>query len=138
MKKKLSIFLLVLITILTIPTFVSAENNLLVNENVNAREKIKNKFSASVVSQQWEKLFVDVYVQSRIDDFEQMLKERNYNNLVKNQRNLNSEINRLRRENKILERKLNDSESFCDDILNSTSWKVTKPLRNFKNNLKRD
>lgn len=42
MKKKLSIFLLVLITILTIPTFVSAENNLLVNENVNSREKIDN------------------------------------------------------------------------------------------------
>ena len=112
--------------------------DLAIRMGVNAREKIKNKFSASVVSQQWEKLFVDVYVQSRIDDFEQMLKERNYNNLVKNQRNLNSEINRLRRENKILERKLNDSESFCDDILNSTSWKVTKPLRNFKNNLKRD
>ena len=42
MKKKLSIFLIILITLITIPTFVNAENNLLVNENVNAREKIDN------------------------------------------------------------------------------------------------
>ena len=46
---------------------------------------------------------------------------------------LNKEIKSLKNKNKKLERKIKELEDFNQSLLNSNSWKLTKPLRKLKN-----
>lgn len=56
--------------------------------------------------------------------------------LIMENTNLKSKINKLKSKNKNLKREINFLRKENDLILNSTSWRITKPLRNFKKNLK--
>ena len=80
---------------------------------MNAREKIRNEFSTSSVGYKWEMLFQKVFVNSTLND------------LAKK----NKEIKKLKQKNKKLE-KLNNQ------IINSNSWKITKPFRKLMKFLK--
>ena len=46
---------------------------------------------------------------------------------------LKKEIKYLKNYNKRLKNKLTNSQKLNEDLLNSSSWKLTKPLRKFKN-----
>lgn len=136
-----------------------------IDMGIKAKEKIKNKFSATVVCKQWEDLFVKVYAETKISDYEQMIEERNYDKIVKRkdkfkkqrddykkQRNkykkqrdkarkeraeARDERKKLKEKNKNLKKRIKSLESLKTDMLNSTSWKITKPLRVTKNYFKR-
>ena len=60
------------------------------------------------------------------DGFEEFL-------LLKENSNLKSRINKLESKNKKLIKEINSFKKENELILNSSSWKITKPLRNFKN-----
>ena len=107
-----------------------------VEMGINAKKKIKNEFSASVTCKKWEDLFVNIYAQTQIDDYERLLKEQNYDKInkryekVKDERkNLKKELNKNKREIKKLKKKNNYLKEVNSDLLNSTSWKITRPFR---------
>ena len=52
-------------------------------------------------------------------------------------RRLNNKNEKLERKNERLNERLDRQKKFNEDILNSTSWKITKPLRDFKGCLKK-
>lgn len=80
-----------------------------------AKEKIKNEFSEDINTDKWENLFIDVYVRSEIEDYERSLKEQDYDKLNKRYIKVKKERNNLK--------------MFKKEVVNSKSWKITKPLR---------
>lgn len=136
-----------------------------VEMGVNARDKIKNQFSSSVVCRQWEDLLADIYIKTQIEEAEQLIKERNYNKLERKHEKLRSRQEKLKEKNKklkdknrnlkdrnkglkekyekikddkkALKKENNELKSFKKDVLESQSWKITKPLRYVKNGMRR-
>jgi hypothetical protein len=89
-----------------------------------AKEKIKTEFSIDVVGKKWENLFVDVYAKYALEDYKKNLKMFNdYDKLVKDNKS-------IKKENKSL-------KCFKNEMLSSTSWKITKPIRKLKEFLKK-
>lgn len=77
-----------------------------IDMGLKAREKIKSDFSTSSAGYKWEILFKKVFLNSTLN-----------------------EIDSLRLENNELKRKNNDLKNDYNSIINSRSWKLTKPLR---------
>lgn len=89
-----------------------------------AKEKIKTEFSIDVVGKKWENLFVEVYAKYALEDYKKNLKMFNdYDKLVKDNKS-------IKKENKSL-------KHFKKEMLSSTSWKITKPIRKLKEFLKK-
>ncbi|WP_296866955.1 glycosyltransferase [uncultured Methanobrevibacter sp.] len=88
---------------------------------INARDKIKSSFSTSSTGYKWEELFKNVFINSTLNDLNQMSED------IKR---LNFKNKKLKSENKKL-KKLNNS------IINSKSWKLTAPLRKLSNFFKK-
>ena len=112
---------------------------------INAREKIKSNFSASAVCKKWENLFADVYAKSMIWDYEKLIEERNYDKLLRKHNRLSVKNDRLIKKNKrlkdkndTLKKRLDNLKEFNEEILNSTSWTVTKPLRTVTRKFRRE
>ena len=104
-----------------------AESMLFLLENPNkaiemgykAKEKIINEFSIGVIGKKWEKLFSDVYVKSQIEDYKKQMKMFN-------------EYDKLVEDNKSIKKENKNFKRFKNEILSSTSWKITKPIRKLK------
>lgn len=92
-----------------------------IDMGLKGKEKIKNNYSADIVCEKWEDLFIDVYVKSKIDDFERLFIEENKNK-------------QLKKENSALKRKF---KKFKKEVFNSRSWKITRPLRSMTNILRK-
>lgn len=73
------------------------------------KEKIISDYTLSNIGPMWKKLFCDIYVECELDDFMDEIA-------------LRDEYSSVVSENKKL-------SQFKSDILSSTSWKITKPLR---------
>ena len=76
---------------------------------LKAKEKIQNNYSTDIVCDKWEDMLIDTYARSEIEDFNRLFDEKNKNR-------------KLEKENQSLLK-------FKKEVLNSTSWKITKPLR---------
>ncbi|WP_407454501.1 glycosyltransferase [Methanobrevibacter sp.] len=88
-----------------------------VDMGLKAKQNIKDNYSSEIVCNKWEDLFIDTYARSEIEDFQRLFNEKNKNK-------------KLEMENKSLLK-------FKKDVLNSTSWKLTKPLRSLTGLLNR-
>ena len=91
---------------------------------IRAKNKIETRFSTDVAGLMWENLFADVY--SRIE-----LKE--YRNLIQ----LNKKYHASLSKNKKLKKDNNKLRKINNEITNSKSWKLTKPLRSIVNRIKK-
>lgn len=89
---------------------------------LNAREKIKSNFSTSSVGYKWEELFKNIFINSLFNDVNQMEKN----------------IKKLKKRNKKLKSKNKKLKKINNTILNSKSWKITKPFRKIMNFLKKN
>ena len=70
-----------------------------------------------------------------IEEYELKVEIYNYENKINK---LNKKIDGLVTENKKLKKDLDKSKKKNKDILNSLSWRITKPIRSFKQFIKRD
>ena len=70
-----------------------------------------------------------------IEEYELKVEIYNYENKINK---LNKKIDGLVTENKKLKKDLDKSKKKNNDILNSLSWRITKPIRSFKQFIKRD
>ena len=68
-------------------------------------------------------------------------KEKEYklrvNDLKANNKKLTKKYNNLKKENKKLTKEKKNVKKLNKDIVSSNSWKLTKPLRKFANNLRK-
>ncbi|WP_298500981.1 glycosyltransferase [uncultured Methanobrevibacter sp.] len=73
------------------------------------KEKIINHYTLSQIAPMWEELFIDIYVECEINDFiEEVEFKKQFDDALLENRKL---------------------KQFKSEILSSTSWKITKPLR---------
>lgn len=80
------------------------------------KEKIINQYTLSQIAPMWKELFCDIYVECEINDFIDNIEfKKQYDDAL-------LENKRIEDENKKL-------KQFKSEILSSTSWKITKPLR---------
>ena len=88
------------------------------------KEKIINNYTLSHIAPKWENLFAEIYVESELNDFIDDIAIKNrYPKLISQNKKLKTENNQLKK--------------FKKDILSSTSWKITAPLRKLKQIFKR-
>lgn len=87
------------------------------------KEKIINEYTLSKIGPKWKKLFIDVYIESEIKDFiEEITIKDKYCEIIAKNNSLTSQNKKLKSEN-------NKLKKFKKEILSSTSWKITEPLR---------
>lgn len=95
------------------------------------KEKIINNYTLSHIAPKWENLFSEIYVESEINDFiEDVAVKNKYPKLI-------SKNNKLKKENKKLKKENSKLNKFKKEVLSSTSWKITGPLRKLKQIFKR-
>jgi len=100
------------------------------NEMKNDFKEMSNEYGYDNIIEYLDypnKLIFETVMES--DGFEEFL-------LIIENSYLKSRINKLESKNKNLKKEINFLRKENDLILNSTSWRITKPLRNFKKNLK--
>ena len=103
-----------------------------------AREKIRNEFSQESAGKKWEDLFADVYVKSTLEDYKKQLKMSDtYDDIVKENKDVKKENRKIIKENDKVKKENKQLKRFKKEILNSTSWKITKPIRKLKALLKK-
>ena len=103
---------------------------LAVEMGINARDKIKNSFSTDVVGLMWEDLFAQVYA---IAEFQESVKPLE---LERKHRNCLSKNKKIKKENKKIKKENNKLKKLNNQMINSHSWKLTKPLRYIVNKIK--
>ncbi len=83
------------------------------------------------------KIYENVFHADSAKEYILLMENYNLSNSLENLKNNNIKLKKenksLKKKNKKLKNKLNTSKKFSDELLNSTSWKITKPLRKFKN-----
>lgn len=101
--------------------------NAIVVENENAMEKLKEfKFKNSY-------LIEDLFEQKTWEDIQfEVLSKANFNQEYRSLK-LRNDNKTLKNKNKKLSQENKELKKFKTSILNSTSWKITKPLRKLKN-----
>lgn len=67
-----------------------------------------------------------------LDEFRFNYLELSYNTLEAQNNKLNRRVRSLKRKNSKINKELKKEKEFSKSILNSSSWKVTKPLRAVK------
>ena len=108
------------------------------------KEKMKNNYTLSNIAPKWEDLFIDIYAEAEINDFVQKatLKD-NYDELSlqneslrrandeldKNNSKLKNQNHNLEKSNSQIKDENKELKKFKKEILSSTSWKITGPLR---------
>ena len=88
-----------------------------IDMGLKAKQNIKDNYSSEIVCDKWEDLFIDTYARSEIEDFQRLFNEQN--------------------KNKKLEKENQSQSKFKKDVPNSTSRKLTKPLRSLNSLLNR-
>ena len=102
-----------------------------INLGINAREKIKNSFSTSSTAYKWEELFKSVFVDATLNDLDK--KSNKIEKLNSKNDKLKSKNKKLKSKNKKLKSKNEKLKEMNNSIINSKSWKLTKPLRKLSN-----
>lgn len=67
-----------------------------------------------------------------LDEFTRNYLELSYLNVLKENEKLNKNVNSLKRKNSKLQKQLNKEKKFSKSLMNSSSWKLTMPLRGLK------
>lgn len=126
-------------------------NKILNEEKKKSINFLKDALSAKIESEDkdWiEERKTNILLNKRIAEIESNYKELNNKYLKKceeekilkkessiegeKEKILEIEIQTLQNQNKILNNELNDKRKYIERILNSTSWKITSPIRKFK------
>ena len=117
----------------------------------NARENIKNNFTAEVVAGMWEDLLVEVYAKNKIYEYEKFIAEQNYPKVLNEKNKLDKELKIVKKEkedfkkenkslketNTKIQKENDDLHNLIEEIMNSKSWKMTKPMRDTFNLLRK-
>ena len=102
------------------------------------KEKIMNNYTLSVIGPKWEELFIDVFIECEINDFiEKATLKDNYNKVISQNINLKNTNKQLKKDNSKLEKENKKLNKFKKDVMESSSWNITKPLRKITKIIKR-
>lgn len=95
-----------------------------IDMGLKAKEKIRNNYSSDVVCEKWEELFIDLYAKSKIEEYELPFENED-------------EIKQLKDEIKQLNDEIHSLRKFKREVIDSNSWKLTKPLRDSRKYIKK-
>ena len=109
------------------------------------KDKITNNYTLSNIAHKWKDLFADIYVESEIEDIvEKATLKDEYESAVKKASKLESENKTLKKDNEKLKKQKSRLEKqnkklkeYKEEVITSTSWKITKPLRKTMQTIRR-
>ena len=114
-------------------SFVNDENYFVLIKNDLLR---LNFIEFSDINQNLLERFLNILKSASFDEFKQIELKKSDENIKKDYKKLQNKQNKLIKNNKQLKNDINNFKKVKEEILTSTSWKVTSPIRNFKNSIK--